>query len=347
MNHIYYCTFALNTYTSTFNQFPRELIQIMINIMNPKYETFCGVYNTIINTSDDCISFGREHTIPKDIMMNAKNIFDLLYNYVILTHQNIIHTIDHSGNISTTKYDFPIDKIFCSFNVTILISKNTMYTYGGNNCGQLGQGHFKSTQIPQIVNINDVIDAKCTEKHTIILTKGGIPFSCGSNIFGELGIGDGVDNLNIPQKINLIDIISVYCTYATSFFLDKHGNLFKCGVKNYNYSARDYYPIKMSLSNIKSINCGFQYALILDEKGQLHYWGDNDYGINGRYNVDVNSCKKMNFTLEISNVVCGYHHAVLITKSNQFYGCGSNYCGKIKDETIDTYYTPQLMNVHL
>lgn len=67
-----------------------------------------------------------------------------------------------------------------------------VFGWGRSNDGQLSIGFSEETSIlsPKEVSRLQELDIKeisCGEKHTLIVTKDGELYSCGSNEYGELG----------------------------------------------------------------------------------------------------------------------------------------------------------------
>lgn len=65
------------------------------------------------------------------------------------------------------------------------ISEDTLYTWGQNHCGQLGQGSQKQSDLPQEVKEN-VSTAAMSYDHLVLLSSDKV-YLCGDNFYGQLG----------------------------------------------------------------------------------------------------------------------------------------------------------------
>ncbi|XP_063102741.1 E3 ISG15--protein ligase HERC5 [Cavia porcellus] len=71
-----------------------------------------------------------------------------------------------------------------------LSMSGNMYSWGKNDCGQLGLGHTKNTDSPSLVDIPDnqkVEFLACGGAHTALLTQDGLMFTFGAGKYGQLG----------------------------------------------------------------------------------------------------------------------------------------------------------------
>lgn len=93
-----------------------------------------------------------------------------------------------------------------------LKNDSTVWAWGSNNWGQLGNGTNSGSNVPvQVSGLTEIvaIDVGSEYGHAIALKKGGTVWTWGDNGTGQLGIGNNT-NSNIPVKVNsLIDIVAV------------------------------------------------------------------------------------------------------------------------------------------
>lgn len=79
-----------------------------------------------------------------------------------------------------------------------------VYSFGGNQFGQLGTGADQAETIPKLLDA-PVLEGKhakavsCGARHSVILTDDGKVISWGWNKYGQLGLGDTIDR-NIPSQ---------------------------------------------------------------------------------------------------------------------------------------------------
>lgn len=177
---------------------------------------------------------------------------------------------------------------------SIAIKNNTeVYVWGYNINGQLGLGHtndqwkpFRNTNFP-----DNVIDIKCGEEHTLILTLDQEVFSCGYNYSGELGrdLNDTTLYSPILGKIDISGIIRIDCGIYHSMCVDIHNNLFLFGCNTNGQlglgdAADRQAPVKHpSLSNIVDISSKGRHVFVKTSINEIYAFGYNNFsqiGIN-------------------------------------------------------------------
>jgi alpha-tubulin suppressor-like RCC1 family protein len=83
----------------------------------------------------------------------------------------------------------------------ILKADHTVWTFGGNNFGQLGDGTFKNRSSPvQVVGLSNVIAIAARDYHTLAIKSDGTVWAWGSGGNGELGNNDTQDK-NTPVQV--------------------------------------------------------------------------------------------------------------------------------------------------
>ncbi|XP_010532771.1 PREDICTED: ultraviolet-B receptor UVR8 isoform X1 [Tarenaya hassleriana] len=91
---------------------------------------------------------------------------------------------------------------------TVCISSDgDVYSYGGNQFGQLGTGGDQAETLPRLLdapsleNMN-VKTLSCGARHTAVITEDGKVFCWGWNKYGQLGQGDVIDR-NVPSEVRI------------------------------------------------------------------------------------------------------------------------------------------------
>lgn len=86
---------------------------------------------------------------------------------------------------------------------TVSISADgDVYSFGGNQFGQLGIGSDQAETIPKLVDApslenKNARSVSCGARHSAIITDEGEVFCWGWNKYGQLGLGDSMDR-NVP-----------------------------------------------------------------------------------------------------------------------------------------------------
>ena len=97
------------------------------------------------------------------------------------------------------------------------VSGPSLWTFGRNRYGQLGQGDIVNLSSPvQVGSLTDWSSISCGPYHTTGIKTDGTLWTFGYNVFGQLGQG-GIVNLSSPVQVgSLTDWSSVSCGYHTA-----------------------------------------------------------------------------------------------------------------------------------
>lgn len=95
---------------------------------------------------------------------------------------------------------------------TVCISSDgDVYSFGGNQFGQLGTGADQAETLPRLLDAPSVENANakvvsCGARHSAIVSEDGKVFCWGWNKYGQLGLGDVIDR-NIPVEVPMENCI--------------------------------------------------------------------------------------------------------------------------------------------
>ncbi|XP_052184195.1 ultraviolet-B receptor UVR8 isoform X2 [Diospyros lotus] len=101
-----------------------------------------------------------------------------------------------------------IDGVAAGLWHTVCVSADgDVYTFGGNQFGQLGTGTDQAETLPRLLdapgleNMN-VKAVSCGARHSAVVTDDGKVFSWGWNKYGQLGLGDMIDR-SVPSQVQI------------------------------------------------------------------------------------------------------------------------------------------------
>ena len=239
--------------------------------------------------------------------------------------------------------DVNVKKIFCGPLYTIIITQsNETYGWGYNILGQLGLGCSSSggyaniCHSPKKINISNIESFSCGWDHTVALTICGRIYTCGSNEYGQLGLGDE-NKYHIFTELYLSNILKIECGDYHTVALSKSRHLFVWGSNNSGQLGlgeigfNKNYPQKLSsLNNIISVSCGALHTIVLRIDGMLFGWGSNEYGQLGLGNNLSDQLLPQKICLQnVLSVSCSTFHTIAVTIYHEIYVCGSNDSGQL------------------
>ena len=128
----------------------------------------------------------------------------------------------------------------------------------------------------------NIVDIKCGDNHTLVLTSNQTVYACGSNHVGQLGIISKFQQEQILRKIDtLSEIVRISCGYNHSMCIDAYDNLYIFG---HNYRGQlglgdtdnRNIPIKHpSLSNVIDISSRGDHTFVKTLPNKIFSFGDN------------------------------------------------------------------------
>ncbi|KAJ5079583.1 hypothetical protein M0811_14407 [Anaeramoeba ignava] len=251
----------------------------------------------------------------KDINSNDPNEFINISSLIEDTNDRIIQDIVSGAQ-----------------SIYLLTSNQNAYGFGSNEYGQLGFDYetLNETKKPILMmkNVSKIFSGN-SSKHVFLLNSNQELFGCGTNEWGQLGLGDTerewkIQKLTKIQNIPKGKIIDIQCGYNHSIILIENENqnenpkrkLYSCGVYYINRTddedenTNEFTEIKSSLFEndyIIEISVGNAHGLILTSKGKLIGFGDNEYGQLGTGDTEDKlipiqiELPKLRFNEDISN----------------------------------------------
>lgn len=113
-----------------------------------------------------------------------------------------------------------------------LKADGTVWTWGFNELGTLGNGNNNSTFIPaQILGLDSVVDIVSGQSHVLALTQKGEVYAWGLNLYGQIGDGSWSEQAS-PVKLNINNVIIIAAGAYHSLAATENGELFAWGNNN-------------------------------------------------------------------------------------------------------------------
>ncbi|EKX32539.1 hypothetical protein GUITHDRAFT_121290 [Guillardia theta CCMP2712] len=198
-----------------------------------------------------------------------------------------------------------------------LTSDGSCYSFGRNETGQLGQGDKSNRSSPTLIKALEnetVVNIAVGKTHTIFLGDAGQVWCCGTNKFGECGIGRTSEVEDKPKPVNFgSKIVHAGAGAEFSIAVNEEGKVFSFGHPEYgalghgtdgrfiiatgrqgfrevstptqitqwhlsDSKGKEFLGAIVEPPVIQRVYCGNKHTLAVGDDGSLWAWGYNGYG---------------------------------------------------------------------
>ncbi len=218
-----------------------------------------------------------------------------------------------------------------------LAANGTVWTWGGNDFGQLGDGTILSHSTPQPVpGLTRVVSISAGIYHMLAVLSDGTVKTWGKNESGQLGNGTTSTQPTLtPIDIGLTNIKAVAAGYFHSLALSSNGTIMAWGhnlegeLGDGSFTSNSS-PVKVSsTTTYRAIACGRLHSLAITVAGGVHAWGSDEFGQLGDDKESVNKSVPTP-VFEITNalsIAAGENHSLAGIADGSVRTWGKNdYC---------------------
>jgi alpha-tubulin suppressor-like RCC1 family protein len=194
-----------------------------------------------------------------------------------------------------TVFALHITKVSAGHQYTLLLSEDgTVFSYGENKYGALGQGDTLIVTNPTPIKTSKYTTGKkfssihAGVNSAMLLATDGTLYGMGLNSCGQLGDGTEDDRYlatRVVDKYNVLQgkvIIEISTADTHTLLLASNGQVFGFGdgeILKGEAKHNFWNPIAISVDEpIKSISCGMIHSLLLSRSGNLYTFGNNKDG---------------------------------------------------------------------
>lgn len=230
----------------------------------------------------------------------------------------------------------------------------TVWSWGYNNTGQLGDGSTTLKTLPsKIEGLSDIKYVSTGFADSFAIAQNGNLYSWGENTYGKLGNGSYTQQ-NTPLLVSgLSDLLMVSGGYNHSIALKNDGTVWTWG-NNDNINKSTPVQIK-DLSGIKVIRSGYDSTMALKNDGTLYGWGDNFFGQLGNGTLPFNGQNvpaKVQNSTNVKSFAVGGTNSIIIKNDGTVWVSGGNSNGQMGNGTsidgscqVTPVQVPSLTNV--
>jgi alpha-tubulin suppressor-like RCC1 family protein len=261
--------------------------------------------------------------------------------------------------------DWPVSVWGGARNAIVLKADSSVWTWGLNSNGQLGNGMTSDTSLPgQVLGPNGVgylggvVAVMGGEQHNLALKSDGTVWAWGMNLVNQLGNGNATDSWTPVQVSGLSSIVSIASRGYHSLAVKSDGTVWTWGEDRYGALGNgvadfnpDYtVPVQVQgLSHPLMVSSGYYFSVALMPDHTLMAWGNN---ANGELGIGTtNPSYTPTPVLGIDHVIwvsAGWTHVVAIKSDGTVWTWGANFwggiypgAGMLGDGTTLDHYLPE------
>ncbi len=242
------------------------------------------------------------------------------------------------------------------FHCLALRSNGTLWSWGYNYFGQLGDGTTVNNSTPQSISTtqNNWLNTAAGFNHTVSLKSDGTLWAWGMNNSGQLGDATSINKTCPVQITNEHKWTSITTGGDHTLSLKSDGTLWAWGA-NYNGQLGDgtivdkNSPVQIGSDNKWiSISAGFYHSLGLKSDGTLWAWGLNNSGqlgdgtfVNKLNPVQIGSDNKWVSVCGGGDwYTTGSYYSVGLKSDGTLWAWGNNVFGQLGDGTVIAKINP-------
>lgn len=165
-----------------------------------------------------------------------------------------------------------------SYHVLALSADGTVYSWGQNIYGQIGNGNFENSSLPTQVVFSEpnitIISVVAGEYHSLAIGSDFSVYSWGNNEFGQLGDGTNTSRA-LPVKVSVPSALKVAAGSQFTAVLTKNNEIWVFGgniIGRLGGNKDNYSPVLSGLSQqYVDILGRNELVILLSQNGQIFY----------------------------------------------------------------------------
>ena len=243
-----------------------------------------------------------------------------------------------------------------------LASNGTVWAWGYNEDGELGNGTYTGSNIPVQVSLPSgvtITNIAAGDYHSLAMASNGMVWAWGNNNSGELGNGTNTSS-NIPVQVSLpsgvvVKVIAAGYQHSLALVASEAaspaGTVWAWGSNGHDElgngtNTPSNIPVQVSLPSgvtITNIAGGGDFSLALASDGTVWDWGDNSYGELGNGTNDESDMPvqvPLNSYYPISDIAAGENFSLALATDGAVWAWGNNNSGELGNGTNNESDTP-------
>ena len=222
------------------------------------------------------------------------------------------------------------------FHTMCVDTTGNLWTWGGNDFGQLGQGNKLANSYPtKVTSLSGVSGVAAGLYHSAAVKTDGTVWTFGLGQQSQLGYSSPASTQ--PQQIaGLTNVVAVAAGDYHTVALKTDGTVWAWGANDKGQlgngnTITQVAPIQVAgLSGVKAIRACGANTIALKTDGTVWGWGNNTYGQLGE---NITAAQSMPLQIQglanISKVAAGMNFILALDTNHDVYGLGANNLGQL------------------
>jgi len=223
-----------------------------------------------------------------------------------------------------------------SGHLVVLRIDGTLWAWGANDAGQLGNGTHESATDPVQISLAAVKAVAAGGRHTLALKEDGTVWAWGANEAGQLGNTTNPEETLPVQVSGLTGVVEIAAGESYSLARLASGTVLAWGDNSVGQLGTGTYtsspaPVAVAnLTNVVQIAAGARHNLARRSDGSVWAWGDNSSG-----QLGYGSSASSNQAFQVSGlpimklIAAGDAHSLAIAADGALWGWGNGTSGQL------------------
>jgi len=229
------------------------------------------------------------------------------------------------------------------WHTVVLKSDGSVWAWGANSSGQLGDGSTTSQSSPvQVAGLSEVTAIAAGSGHTVALKSDGSVWAWGYNYYGQLGDGSRTEwgeGISYPVQVaGLSGVTAIATGYTHTVALKSDGSVWAWGFNGVGQlgdgsTTGKSTPVQVvGLSDVAAIAAGDDHTVALKSDGSVWAWGHNEYGqLGDGSTTNQYSPVQVAGLSDVAAISAGRGHTVALKSDGSVWAWGYNYYGQLGD----------------
>ena len=220
----------------------------------------------------------------------------------------------------------------------------TVWTWGYNGFGQLGDGTFVTRLTPvQVSGLTGVVAVAGGGDHSLALKSDGTVWSWGYGVSGQLGIGIATSNQQTPVQVPALNgVVAIAAGFEHSVALKSDGTVWAWGYNAYGQlgdgtiTQRPSPVLSIGLTGgggASAVSAAGHHSMVLKTDGTVWAFGWNIYGLigDGGAAADRRTPVQVSGLTGVVAIAAGFYHSMALRSDGMVWAWGQDYYGALGD----------------